>query len=268
MIRLFHGGFDQKEEILYTQFEFPAGEAQIRLPADFKNNEFNTYTILWNYASDAELMGVALLVDTLVEAVGAQLSVFLELPYLPYARQDRVCAPGEAFSLRAFAGLINSLDFDLVCVTDPHNIDVYSNLFENAIYMSQATACLEAIPEKLWDEVDVILFPDAGAAKKVHEYEHIIFDHALAVAQGSKMRDPVTGSLTGFDINVKDFRGKNVLIVDDICDGGGTFIGLGAVAKEKNCGKLYLYTTHGIYSKGLVSLNELFDGVFCYNNMF
>jgi len=54
--------------------------------------------------------------------------------------------------------------------------------------------------------------------------------------------------------------------VDDICDGGGTFLGLATALKEKNAGKLSLIVSHGIFSKGFEELNKSFDTVFTTNS--
>ena len=50
-----------------------------------------------------------------------------------------------------------------------------------------------------------------------------------------------------------------------ICDGGGTFMGLATELKNKNVGKLHLFTTFGIYSKGIEILTKYFDGIWCSN---
>ena len=66
---------------------------------------------------------------------------------------------------------------------------------------------------------------------------------------------------------------KDVVIVDDICDGGATFINIAKEVKnqyknvDKHCqGKIYLIVTHGIFSKGFKELSKYFDGVYCTNS--
>jgi ribose-phosphate pyrophosphokinase len=59
-----------------------------------------------------------------------------------------------------------------------------------------------------------------------------------------------TGQLSGFHTNIADFEGKTCFIVDDICDGGGTFVGLAALLKSRHAGKIVLIVSHGIFSKG------------------
>jgi ribose-phosphate pyrophosphokinase len=82
------------------------------------------------------------------------------------------------------------------------------------------------------------------------------------VVECSKSRDVKTGKLTGFKVYAEDLEGKDCLIVDDICDGGGTFIGLAGELKKKNAGNLYLAVTHGIFSKGFEELEKCFDKIF------
>jgi ribose-phosphate pyrophosphokinase len=253
----------------YTHFNFPGGEQQVRvqllLDARPRKVEF-----VWNYENDAEYLKLALLNDA-VQQQYPKVERTLFVSYLPYARQDRVCSPGEANSFAVMCSLINQLKFVAVICDDPHNEKLAHESIDNLVVWKQA-ACLEAIfydnwpnsaPAPTW-----LVFPDAGAQKKRPEYErHSLFDECN-FATGSKLRDPLTGALSGFDVDVLDFEGADVMIVDDICDGGGTFLGLGAVLKSRNCGKMSLYTTHGIYSKGKEALEAMFDGgVFCYNDM-
>ena len=68
--------------------------------------------------------------------------------------------------------------------------------------------------------------------------------------------------LTGFKVYAEDLKGCDCLIVDDICDGGGTFIGLANELKNKNAGKLYLAVSHGIFSRGFDDLEKCFTKIF------
>jgi len=117
----------------------------------------------------------------------------------------------------------------------------------------------------------VILLPDEGAQR---------YGYSGAL-QCTKRRDPATGRLSGFE--VPDFDRSEALIVDDICDGGGTFIGLAkelnrwsegasALAARANTPypplkKLYLYVTHGIFSRGLAELLKYFEKIYTTNSL-
>lgn len=67
----------------------------------------------------------------------------LDLHYMPYARQDRVCNAGEAFGLKVIANFINSLKFDEVMVTDPHS-DVTVAVLDNCAVQDQVSGFLQA----------------------------------------------------------------------------------------------------------------------------
>ena len=61
--------------------------------------------------------------------------------------------------------------------------------------------------------------------------------------------------------------GKDAIIVDDICDGGKTFIELAKVLKQKNVGKIYLVITHGIFSQGFEGLASYVSGIYTTNSV-
>lgn len=70
-----------------------------------------------------------------------------------------------------------------------------------------------------------------------------------------KERDPKTGKLSGFHISqlpfIKPIKGATAVIVDDLCDGGGTFSGVSKLLKKRGVEKVVLLVAHGVFSKGL-----------------
>jgi ribose-phosphate pyrophosphokinase len=98
-----------------------------------------------------------------------------------------------------------------------------------------------------------LVSPDAGATKKTlkvaQHYE------GLKVINCDKIRDTMTGEITGTYVNwgfsMKEMR---LLIVDDICDGGMTFIKIAEAVQKFKPKSIDLYVTHGIFSKGLEPL--------------
>jgi ribose-phosphate pyrophosphokinase len=109
----------------------------------------------------------------------------------------------------------------------------------------------------------LLISPDGGALKKIYKVSEFL--GGIEVVECSKSRDVKTGKLSGFKVYADDLEGKDCLIVDDICDGGGTFIGLADELKKKNAGKLYLAVSHGIFNKGFESLT-VFDKIFTTNS--
>ena len=114
----------------------------------------------------------------------------------------------------------------------------------------------------------ILLSPDAGEEKKLHSAAKKLAksDNVIEVISASKTRDTKSGEITSTHIH-GEVAGKDFIILDDICDGGRTFIELAKSLKEKKSGAVYLYVTHGIFSKGLDELKKYFHHVYCYHTM-
>jgi ribose-phosphate pyrophosphokinase len=106
----------------------------------------------------------------------------------------------------------------------------------------------------------LLISPDGGALKKIYKVSEAL--NGMEVVECSKSRDVKTGRLSGFKVYADDLQGRSCILVDDICDGGGTFIGLAKELKAKNAGALYLAVSHGVFSKGTDLLTEVFDHIF------
>lgn len=183
-------------------------------------------------------------------------------PYLPYARQDRVMQDNEPFSLHIFAKMLNLLKINKVTIWDPHS-DVVPALIDNCHTVHQWEIAHRILPKELVENDDVLFIsPDAGAYKKLSKL--ITKDGRIAI--GVKNRD-ITGKITHTDIfSPVPIEGKDCIIVDDICDGGRTFIELAKVLKTKGANKVMLYVTHGIFSQGFLELDKYIDHIFTTNS--
>ena len=191
--------------------------------------------------------------------------IVLNLRYTPYARYDRkmVDSSYDVLSLKVFTNILNSYNFDSVLIDDPHS-DVTPGLINNSAVIDQLT-CLASCEIPMSDYAAVVA-PDIGALKKATSIaEH----YSLPLVYALKKRDPATG-YTVFEQMINpdgvDISGKKILIVDDICDGGATFINLAAGIHAIYPNAIIdLYVTHGIFSKGksLAGINN----VYCYNDL-
>ncbi|WP_380183378.1 ribose-phosphate diphosphokinase [Kalamiella sp. sgz302252] len=176
----------------------------------------------------------------------------LELPWLPYARQDRNMQQGDSFALKVFAGFLNQLAFDRVRILDPHS-DVATAVINNAIAVPQHF-CLRqsaSLMDKLQNGM-MLVAPDAGALKKIHA----VVQQVGATEYGilGKHRDLSSGALGGFSLLQGEVAGKDLLIADDLCDAGGTFIGSAAVLRQAGARSVSLYVTHGLFTRGVEAL--------------
>lgn len=249
-------------------FSFPGGERHVRLPA-LKRQGINAWELTAQLDDAQGVVDLLLITDALRQYLGHCSPLHLVLPYVPYARQDRVAVAGEAFSAAVFCRLINSLGFESVTVMDPHSAVVVS-LLERVRVVSAAELVVPTLERAGRGDVlthAALVAPDAGAALRVQAVTHALRDfregQTAPLVQALKTRDPVTGRLSAPTLAGDVPPECPLLVVDDICDGGGTFIQLAQVLREHTRAPLYLYVTHGIFSKGLAPLTPYFDEVFC-----
>ena len=240
---------DKKIEVKH----FPDG-TQMLLDCDIHNwnHSLGYYMITWNYESDEELLTLIYLVNHIRKTWQAA-PIYLFMPYIPNARMDRTKNPGEVFTLKYFANIINGLHFDKVFVLDPHS-DVSVALFNNVIvinpddYIAKTIQVIKDSNHIEDDKEIVIYFPDAGAYKRYKDIECL---KPYEKIYGQKVRDWNTGKITGLTIVDKDnntiqgsFENNYVLMIDDIISFGGTMYYSAVKINEFNPKNIYAYATH------------------------
>lgn len=185
-------------------------------------------TITWCYDNDSEIFTLRCLVDTIRDALGKDISINLNLPYIPHARQDRRVS-GRFFTLKSFANIINEMNFNQVKVLDPHS-DVSMALIDRSYEMFKPIEILNISKDA------VLMYPDAGAAKKykVNNNNCII---------GNKHRDE-SGKIIKYELLNFVEGTRSVVIVDDICSYGGTFVAAAKALKEKGVENIILIVSH------------------------
>lgn len=251
-----------EELIAFKEMTFNGGEPHIKI----ENLTIEEYpdgvelTITHRVTSFNELGMLMVAVDA-ANRTGAVNGLRLVLPYFPGARQDRIMVEGEPLTCKLYANMINSMGFDEVVIFDPHS-DVVPALLECATVINNHEFVQDALTRITWEKeaVTYVVSPDAGANKKVIALTKHLEEYGLIKCD--KTRNVATGKITGFEVYAEDLGGAACVIVDDICDGGGTFIGLAEALKAKNAGKLYLIVSHGIFSKGFRELNKHFELIY------
>jgi len=176
---------------------------------------------------------------------------------------------GDCFGLGVFASILRGSAYGRVHTLDCHSAiakDLMGGVLEDesaAEFIGAAISHVAVTNES--DKVSV-LFPDAGARSRYTGIFHAgsnTHDVGVSVFNCEKHRDPATGALSGFSVPL-DLPDAPILIVDDLCDGGGTFIGI----SEKLGGRpTSLYVTHGVFSKGIAGLLRRFHRIYHTNSM-
>jgi ribose-phosphate pyrophosphokinase len=255
MIELFSN--DVKIECSF--WTFPGGEVGCKILSTKLGDKIK---IKANISSTDELLQVINLCDAITR-INQFSEINLVLPYLPYARQDRVCHAGESFALEVFVRMISRCTKVDTIVT----YDVHSPVAEK-LFLHYGVG-FENIPQHVCAEnlpniYKYLIAPDAGSAPKISE--HQFAKNGIPVVYLGKTRTP-TGIV--YDDLPHDTISGECIVIDDCCDGGATFLSLAEMLRrtQPNIGSLDLYVTHGIFSKGTVELYKFYDKIFTYNNI-
>lgn len=270
---------------------FSGGELNIRLPElDLKVGD--QVTISYRSKDPNDIFKLGLIISALRDNWGwADPKICVNMPYLPYARQDRVCRFKEPFSLKFVIEYLKFLDVP-VLVTDVHSEEagklvrqqdakitfydfIGSNSFIKGLIESNLT-------DLNFDNRLVKIAPDKGAKDRVRKHvqsynisdvynipQNIFrYNKFVKIYNSAKT---ITADKTRIESRVMQvldipeglsLEKKDILIVDDICDGGATFIELAKIIKPMNPGSITLFVTHGIFRNGTDCLFEAgFDRV-------
>lgn len=220
-------------------FFFPGGEPHVNAPDTEEVRDARFVVRL--YGGSFEDVALAVCIAKVLLSHGSD-DIDIFAPYFPGARQDKA----EPFTYDLYYEFLYQY-FTNILVVDPH---------------SPVTARLEAVKVLPTPELPLGLFeykstawggaktfcmisPDEGATERTRA---IAARYNLPVVQARKVRDP-EDNFRIKSIECDPIPYDYAIVVDDICDGGGTFLGL-ADATGLNREQLRLWTTHGIYSKG------------------
>ena len=177
----------------------------------------------------------------------------LHIPYLMSMRCDRVFSFDRPFSLKIVSEIIKGMGAMQVYLYEPHSIKSCRMIYAHAKEISRELAFQYA-------RTSSICYPDKGAQER---YDLFKSDGVLLC---EKVRDVATGQLMSFRVtNPEDFKSGEITVIDDLCDGGGTFVGLAPKLRELNPTKLRLVVTHAVQLNGIKRVAEMYDEVVITN---
>lgn len=253
-------------EIEWEKTTFPAGEIHIRLNSSIDFKAVNKVVITHRIKNSDDLMLLLLAHDALTNL--SIKSFDLIIPYVPYSRQDRVCCPGEALSIKVFSKLINSMSLENVYVIDAHS-DVTPALINNCVNIPNHQFVDEFIQKNIKSNF-FLVSPDSGANKKINYLYEALSESSknkvIGIVKCDKNRDLKTRKIKNIEVLTNhDIKGSTCLIVDDICSYGNTFILLSEELRKSGVNNVSLFVTHneGVASK--MSIANSFN-LFGYTN--
>ncbi len=243
--------YPETSDIAFKTMIFPDGQPHVKIDMASINglNKDEPLRILTRISNTNDLLLVLFIKNTLdyLEFTHTE----LHISYLLAARMDRVMLEGEPFSLKVIASMLNQAGFKKIKIFDPHS-EVSTALIDRSYTVVNHQFVKDSLNDYFNNNPSgkfCLVSPDAGALKKIHKLaQDLQIDN---VVECMKERDLKTGALTNFDTTTDDLSGLICFVVDDICDGGGTFAGTAKMLKEKGAVKVILIVSHGIFSKGI-----------------
>lgn len=274
----------EKSDIKYKISQFPDGQQQVTITeADVKIIEKNGNQTTFNFLRSIEIksrLNNFRDLELIICAVASLRekgfkTIELYTPYFLGSRSDRKFEEGSNNYLKTvICPIINSLGFTKVTVLDPHSdvleacLNNFNKINNNELvkWFINNNVLVGNMPNGVYN--GLLIAPDAGSVKKITKLtEDIPFLQNFITC--SKSRD-VDGKLTKTFVPLNaTLLNKDFIIIDDICDGGATFINIAKEIKKwdtTNSCKIHLIVTHGIFSKGFEELNKYFDGIYCTNS--
>lgn len=236
---------DKNNRYEFEITKFPDGTSQV-WKINPEPKKYTQFQVIWFFENEAEIFHLTQLSDLLLEIFYAT-HLTLNVPYFPTARQDKRMSNISTFSRYSLISLLRFMNFNNIKTYDLHS-DI------SVIESEKPTAFLKSVADKN----DVICFPDKGAKER---YANLVPD--MPTIHCEKVRNQQTGEITGMTLvtNGVDIKGKKVLVMDDICDKGGTFIGVANLLKPLEPVRLTLAISHGLFTAGT---KVLFDAGYNY----
>lgn len=178
--------------------------------------------------------------------------------YLFGMRSDRAFQKGEPNYFRdIIAPIINAMNIDKIAFLHPHSM-LSLSVIKNAIsYIHFDTKLTESLNDKINNTII------RGDASVIDSYGQLYFDK---IRMGSEIHVTLNDGLKSIDF-LKNTSAPNIVIFDDLCDGGGTFIEEAKLLRKHGIEKkLILVVTHALFSKGYNIVADYFDEIICTNS--
>lgn len=235
---------------VFDVMRYPVGESHVQMikhPHNLKSITIEAHV------TSFECIGVILTANAILNRLGITCDWII--PYMPFARHDRKNHKCDGLEIEIAAQMLRPLN---PLIVDPHS-DVTGMLFRHITQASVVNFLREQVD--IYTPNHIAVIPDQGAIKKSHTWLN-----GRESIQGRKYRNPLTGRLTGFGVEALEgtLKDRDLVIIDDICDGGGTFIGLWKELSKYGPASVTLVTTFGFYTKGTELLTNHFDRVISF----
>jgi len=217
---------------------FPSGERYCQFKENIRGEHVFLVQSTSNPAND-NLMELLVMCDAARRASAEKITVVI--PYFGYSRQERKDKPRVPISAKLVMDMIGCAGVSRIVTLDLHasQIQGFTNLPVDQLTFKPAL--VNALKN---EKVDCVVAPDIGAVKRAEEYANA-FNVDLVVISKKRKNDSDV-ELQHF---IGDVKGKNVLIVDDMTESGGTLVQAAKACKLQGASLVYCGITHGCFNK-------------------
>jgi ribose-phosphate pyrophosphokinase len=263
---------ESNTDITYKISKFPDGQQGFKIlnpKIPIKDLE----VMIKSRLNDFKDLEIIIEATSCLKEIGAK-NISLYIPYFLGGRSDRKFETGGTNYIKnVIAPIINSQGYSKVVILDPHS-DVIEACITNFKKIDNVDLVRFALERHKSDNPIVLVSADAGGLKKIFNVSENISTElsGYPIINGNKHRD-LNGKITHTSIpDCEKYINHDYFIIDDICDGGRTFVEIAKIIQEEidknnGSGKIYLVVTHGIFSAGLDELKKYFQTIWTTNSI-
>jgi ribose-phosphate pyrophosphokinase len=186
------------------------------------------------------LFELLLMIDAAKRASARQ--IIAVIPYFGFARQDRKDKPRVAIGAKLVANMLMAAGVDRVMTMDLH-ADQIQGFFEVPVDHLYASTIFYPELERLNTGNLIMAAPDAGGAKRANSYAKKL-NTGLAICHKQRKKANEVAEMTV----IGDVRGKDVILIDDMCDTAGTLTKAADLFIENGAKSVRAFCTHAVLS--------------------
>jgi ribose-phosphate pyrophosphokinase len=198
------------------------------------------FLIQGTFAPTDNLMELLLMIDAARRA--SAYKVIAVIPYYGYARQDRKDKPRVAIGSKLVANMLTAAGADRVITMDLHAPQIQA-FFDIPVDHLDSSAIFIPYIEQLRLKNLTFAAPDVGSANRVREIASY-FDAEMVICDKHRKRANEIASM----VVIGDVQGKDIVLIDDLCDTGGTLAKSAGLLMEKGALSVRALCTHPVLS--------------------
>ncbi|MEO5592083.1 MAG: ribose-phosphate pyrophosphokinase [Chitinophagaceae bacterium] len=248
-VKMFSGtGSQYLAEKIAQQYGSPLGKC---ITQKFSDGEFQpvfqesirgdmVFLIQSTFSPSDNILELLLMIDAVRRA--SAYKVVAVIPYYGYARQDRKDKPRVAIGSKLIANMIVAAGADRVITMDLHAPQI-QGYFDIPVDHLDSSAIFIPYIENLKLENLTFAAPDVGSANRIREIASY-FNAEMVICDKHRKRANEIASM----VVIGEVEGRNVVLIDDICDTGGTLAKAAGLLKEKGARSVRALCTHPVLS--------------------